>query len=79
MGCSCFATRLSQVICSFISWNPTVGRDPLLDHSVFMGEKLQVFQQLVDWLVRDIEYLGSNSAAIKVCGTHGRVCLLVGC
>ena len=78
-GLQLFATRLSQVICSFISWNPTVGRDPLLDHGVFMGEKLQVFQQLVDWLVRGIGYLGSNSAVIQVCGTYGRVCLLIGC
>ena len=51
-GLQLFAPRLSQAICSFISWNPTVGRDPLWDHGAFMGEKLQVFQQLVDWLVK---------------------------
>ena len=53
-GLQLFAPRLGQAICSFISWNPTVGRDPLKYHSAFMGEKLQVFQQLVDWLVRGI-------------------------
>ena len=53
-GLQLFAPRLSQAICSFISWNPTVGRDPLLDHGAIMWEKLQVSQQLVDWLVRGI-------------------------
>ena len=28
-GLQLFALRLSQAICSFISWNPTVGWDPL--------------------------------------------------
>ena len=28
-GLQLSAPRLSQAICSFISWNPTVGRDPL--------------------------------------------------
>ena len=28
-GLQLFAPSLSQAICSFISWNPTVGRDPL--------------------------------------------------
>ena len=28
-GLQLFAPRLGQAICSFISWNPTVGRDPL--------------------------------------------------
>ena len=27
-GLQLFAPRLSQAICSFISWNPTMGRDP---------------------------------------------------
>ena len=31
-----FAPRLGQVMCSFISWNPAVGLDPLWDHSVFL-------------------------------------------
>ena len=49
-----FAPRLGQAICSFIFWNPTVGRDPLLDHSAFLSEKLQVFQWLVEWLIMGI-------------------------
>ena len=28
-GLQLFAPRLSQAICSFIFWHPTVGRDPL--------------------------------------------------
>ena len=51
-GLQLFGPRLGQTICSFIFWNPTVGWDPLQNHGAFMGKKLQVFQQLVDWLVR---------------------------
>ena len=53
-GLQLFAPRFGQAICSVISWNPTVGWDPLKDHGAFLWEKLQVFQQLVDWLVRGI-------------------------
>ena len=31
-GLQLFAPSLSQAICSFISWNPTLGQDPLYDH-----------------------------------------------
>ena len=53
MGCGCLLADLARRS-ALISWNPTVGRDPLYDHGAFMGEKLHVFQQLVDWLIRGI-------------------------
>ena len=45
---------LGQAVCSFIAWNRTVDWDPLYDNSAFFRQKLQVFQQLVDQLVKGV-------------------------